>query len=608
MRLRIRALRGTGWILAAALSSCSAPPASAAQVEAPRVAAPKREGASRVERAVQPAPTSTSELREHVERYVADRRALERRYDLSWSPTRTQRLLALIAEHAAELARVDAAALGIEGAIDHVALEVELEHQRRELERRAALWSESSVSLGFEAAVRELHEAWRRGERPDAQRAGAALEQLRSDIASARKALEAQLKDTTAAQPNRSHGLRAVELLRELRAALREWFEFHDDYDPLFSWWCAKPYAAAREALEDYSKFVRSRVVGAAEGADDPIVGEPLGAQALERHLEHERIPYSPQELIALAEREMRWCDERLLAASRALGCGDDWRAAFDKVRALHVEPGAQPALVRELADEAVEFLEARELLTIPALAKEVWRAEMMSPARQKVNPFFLGGETVTISFPSASMEHADKLNSLRANNRHFSRAVVHHELIPGHHLQGFMTERYQPHRAAFETPFWTEGWALYWEMRLWDLGFARGPEDELGMLFWRRHRCGRVLFSLRFHSGEWNAQQCIDYLVDAVGHERWTAEGEVRRSFNGDYSPLYQAAYLIGGLQFRALHAELVASGRMSERTFHDGVLQGGNMPLDFVRARLVGERPQRDPKSAWKFAEHLR
>src|SRR5262249_37629322 len=160
----------------------------------------------------------------------------------------------------------------------------------------------------------------------------------------------------------------------------------------------------------------------------------------------------------------------------------------------------------------------------------------MMSPERQLVNPFFTGGETISVSFPTAGMEHGDKLMSLRGNNRAFSRATVFHELIPGHHLQIFMNARFKPWREPFATPFWMEGWALYWETLLWDLGFAKTPEERTGMLFWRRHRCARILFSLAFHLGRMTPEQCVDLLVDRVGHERANAEGEVRRSVNGSY------------------------------------------------------------------------
>src|SRR5262249_50153731 len=217
-----------------------------------------------------------------------------------------------------------------------------------------------------------------------------------------------------------------------------------------------------------------------------------------------------------------------------------------------------------------VKFIEDLNLVTIPQLSKEIWRMEMLTPQEQKVNPFFTGGEVISLSYPVDTMSHEEKLQSLRGNNVHFSRATVHHELIPGHHLQGFSAARWNTHRGMFNTPFWTEGWALYWEFLLYDLTFAKTPEDRVGLLFWRMHRCARIVFSLNFHLGKWSATECVDYLVDRVGHERDNATAEVRRSFAGGYAPLYQAAYMIGGLQFRELHRELVGSGRMTERQFH--------------------------------------
>jgi hypothetical protein len=289
--------------------------------------------------------------------------------------------------------------------------------------------------------------------------------------------------------------------------------------------------------------------------------------------------------------------------ASRELGHGDDWHAALEHVKSLHVEPGRQTELVVELAREAEEFLESRDLITVDPLAKEIWRMEMLSAERQRFAPFFLGGETVRVAFPTLEQSHDEKSMSLRANNEHFSRAVVQHELIPGHHLQGFMTQRYSTHRAAFATPFWGEGWALHWEFLLWDLDFPRGPEDRIGMLFWRNHRAARIIFSLSFHLGTMSPEEAIDFLVEQVGHERNSAAAEVRRSFEGDYSPLYQVAYMIGGLQFRQLHRDLVESGHMTNRDFHDHILKAGRIPVEMVRASLTGQAPPRDFVSNWRF-----
>src|SRR5262245_53661256 len=213
--------------------------------------------------------------------------------------------------------------------------------------------------------------------------------------------------------------------------------------------------------------------------------------------------------------------------ASRDLGYGDDWRQALERVKNLYVEPGKQPALIRELASEAIAFMDQHDLITIPPLARETWRMEMMSPERQLVNPFFTGGEVISVSYPVEAMTYEQKLMTMRGNNVHFSRATVFHELIPGHELQLFQAARYRPYRAIFGTPFLVEGCSLYWELLLWDMKFQKSAEDRVGALFWRMHRCARIIFSLSFHLGKMTPQQCVDLLVDKVGHERDNAIGE---------------------------------------------------------------------------------
>ncbi|MEM8736808.1 MAG: DUF885 family protein, partial [Planctomycetota bacterium] len=197
------------------------------------------------------------------------------------------------------------------------------------------------------------------------------------------------------------------------------------------------------------------------------------------------------------------------------------------------------------------------------------------------------------------------KMMSMRSNNEHFSRATVHHELIPGHHLQYYMLPRHKPYRTLFRTPFWMEGWALYWEMLLWDLDFAQGPEDRVGMLFWRKHRCARIIFSLSYHLGTMTPEECVEYLVTRVGHEPSAAAAEVRRSIMGGYSPLYQAAYMLGGLQLRKMHEEFVQSGTLTNREFHDTVLHQHSIPIEVLRLSMSEEELTADMKSTWKFGE---
>src|SRR5262249_39889430 len=284
-------------------------------------------------------------------------------------------------------------------------------------------------------------------------------------------------------------------------------------------------------------------------------------------------------------------------------GYGDDWHKALEYVKTLYVEPGKQTELIRDLALEAIKFLDDHDLVTVPQLARETWRMDMMSPERQLVNPFFTGGEVISVSYPTSAMSEEQKLMTMRGNNIHFSRATVFHELIPGHELQGYMSLHYRPWRLTFETPFYVEGWSLYWELLFWDMKFQKTPEDRVGALFWRMHRCARIIFSLGFHLEKMSPQEAVDFLVERVGHERDNAAGEVRRSFAGDYGPLYQIAYMMGGLQFYAMHHDLVDTKKMTNREFHDAILHENSIPVEMVRAILTKQKLTRDQKPSWKF-----
>jgi uncharacterized protein (DUF885 family) len=325
-------------------------------------------------------------------------------------------------------------------------------------------------------------------------------------------------------------------------------------------------------------------------------------AEGLKADLDFEMIPYSPDELIAIGMKEFDETERQFRLVANEMGFGDDWKAALEHTKNLAPPPGEAPWAIFEIAKYSESFIAALGVITLPPLAREVWRLAMQTPERQLINPFFTGGEVTRVSYPVDSMTHDDKLMSLRGNTPPFNFATVHHELVPGHHMQQFLNERFNPHRLALQrTPFWREGWSLYWELQLWDRKFPRTPPEKVGMLFWRLHRAARIVFSLNYHLGRWTPQQAVDFLVDRVGHERANAEAEVRRTTID--APLYQAAYLIGGLQFKALYREFVESGRMTATAFHDSILIGGYMPVELVRARLSGAALTRDSRTSWRF-----
>ena len=200
-----------------------------------------------------------------------------------------------------------------------------------------------------------------------------------------------------------------------------------------------------------------------------PGVG-PAGEamQLLEAALRAAKVAYTPDELVTIANRDFAWCDKEMLRASGEMSFGSDWKKALEAVKNKYVEPGRMIYLVRDLSPKAIEFVEKHELVTLPPLLKEDYWEEALTPQAQLVSPFFLGGATMLVSSPASSMTLEQRLESMRGNNMYFARATVFHELIPGHHMQQYMTQRYRTYRSPFSTPFWTEGMAFYWEMLMW--------------------------------------------------------------------------------------------------------------------------------------------
>ena len=561
-----------------------------------------------------------SELASVVTKYTQDSYSMARRYDATGSPAQRTRMREFLNEWRDRIAALDFDKLSQEGKIDYVLLSKEVNHDIILLDRQQKLRAESQPFLPFADRLLALQDTRRDLKPVDGKASAALIADVTRQVDSMRALVENPPRDTTkgakAMLPRVTPivGNRAADNLRQIKRTLDDWYNYYNSYDPLFSWWMKDPYKKLDDAMTKYGRTLRERIAGykPTEGLtpnanDGPIIGDPIGRKGLEEDLAYEMIPYTPEELIDIAQKQYAFSLSEMKKASREMGFGDDWKAAMEKVKNTYVDPGEQPELIRSLARQAEDFWLKGGWVTIPELAREDWTMEMMSPERQRVAPFFLGGELILVSYPTAEMTEEEKLMSLRGNNPHFSHATVFHELNPGHHLQGFISDRYNPWRQAFYTPFWSEGQSLYWEMFAWDHNFHVSPEDRIGALFWRMHRSARIIFSLSFHLGKMTPDQAVQFLVDTVNFERKNAEGEVRRSFNGSYPPLYQIGYMIGGLELRALHKELVDSGKMTDRQFHDGVLQSGPMPIALVRARLAGVPLTRTGPAPWKFAEEL-
>ena len=298
-----------------------------------------------------------SDLAEVVERFTADLGSLNRRYDAAYSPAQRQRMREFYDAWRMRLRELDFDKLGQEGKVDYVLLDNYLQHQLALLDRQSKLRGEASTLAPFTDRLLVLQDSRRNLESIDQAALARTLSDVAKNVDSLRALFEPASRPTTTTQTrqpstdtvatprasappprvSRTVANRSAENIDELRRGMIAWYRFYDGYDPLFSWWARDPYRKLDSALIRYARTLRERVVGVPPNAvpgqnQGPIVGDPIGVDGLKEDLRYEMIPYTPEELIAIAQREYAFSLSEMKKASRDLGFGDNWKAAM-KVR-----------------------------------------------------------------------------------------------------------------------------------------------------------------------------------------------------------------------------------------------------------------------------------
>jgi hypothetical protein len=454
-------------------------------------------------------------------------------------------------------------------------------------------------------------------ERIAASLAGAARDVDRIDLA-------AEQGPVGAVRSNQDALRHARDRAREAQRWLGEWARRTLPTDPALEFWCRQPADAAVGACERLAGRIDARLEELKRTAE----GNPfaIGRDRYAALLAFERIALSPEEMLAFGERQLaelqaemsaetaKWRSQPGFAlpadlppeiATEASGAAA-WRLGLELAKRDVVPVGGQRDFVQQVAEEAIAFVRERRLFEVPALADECWRLKLSDLETQKTLAYgYYGGEYMGVGAPLPAMEHQRKVEALRSNARPTTRTVVPHELIPGHHLQGFHAER-RPARAQWHSPFFIEGWAVHGEWLMDQHGFFRDPRERIGHLFWRLLRAARIVVSTRFHLREWAPARMVDFMVEQAGLERSAAQAEVDRYMT--YSPLYQCAYLYGAWQIRQLREECrarwdaQAQGRgapgFDDLRFHRRLVEQGSIPIAFARMALLDEREVR----AWR------
>ena len=263
-----------------------------------------------------------------------------------------------------------------------------------------------------------------------------------------------------------------------------------------------------------------------------------------------------------------------------------------DQSRKLHGTDALQKWM-QETSDRAVEEL-SRTHFDIP---EEVKRLECMIAPTQEGGIYYTGP---TDDFSRAGRMWWSVPEGVTEFDTWRELTTVYHEGVPGHHLQigqaTYNKALLNTWRRNAGTSGHAEGWALYAERLMEQLGYLDDPADRLGMLDGQRMRAARVVLDIGVHlgktlpdgSGPWTGEYAFEFLGNNVNMSEQFVRFEVNRYLGW---PGQAPSYKIGQRIWEQLRDEYARreGADFDIRAFHKKALDIGGVGLDTLKAALL-------------------
>jgi uncharacterized protein (DUF885 family) len=178
---------------------------------------------------------------------------------------------------------------------------------------------------------------------------------------------------------------------------------------------------------------------------------------------------------------------------------------------------------------------------------------------------------------------------------------TVFHEGVPGHHLQvATAVYRRELLNNWRRNVCWVsghgEGWALYAEKLMLELGYLKDPGDHMGMLDMQRMRAARVVFDIGVHlelevperwgSGTWTSEKGFEFLKANLPISAGQLQFEFTRYLGW---PGQAPSYKVGQRLWEEIRAELERRDGFDLKAFHTDALNIGSVGLDTLRRALL-------------------
>lgn len=352
--------------------------------------------------------------------------------------------------------------------------------------------------------------------------------------------------------------------------------------------------AGAEASADAYSRLAEFLETELAPAATDK---DAIGRELYELHSRHflgaaidldETYEWGREELQRMIDEQTRIAGEILKGASVEEAVA---HLEKDPARKLHGTDALQKWM-QETSDRAVAEL-SRDHFDIPEPVKAL---ECMIAPTQEGGIYYTG--------PSDDFSRAGRMwwsvpEGVTEFDTWRELTTVYHEGVPGHHLQ---IGQAVYNRATLNT--WrrqlggtsghAEGWALYAERLMEELGYLEDPADRLGMLDGQRMRAARVVLDIGVHlgkpnlegTGTWDADYALEFMRKNVNMNDSFIRFEVNRYLGW---PGQAPSYKVGQRIWEQIRDQAQRAPGFSFKDFHKRALDLGGVGLDTLKAALL-------------------
>jgi len=343
----------------------------------------------------------------------------------------------------------------------------------------------------------------------------------------------------------------------------------------------------AGDALDQYASWLRDDLMRRAKGSF------AIGRDAYDALLrEKELLPHDAASLKKWGEELYAETAARLAEAARELG-DSEWRDSMDRLRTDHPSEDELVAAYRtdmERSREATRMADvaafpAGESLTVEPMP-DFARPTLPYAAYVQPGPFERSRRgRFWVTLPAPGEPDTVKEERLSGHPRKGIAVIACHEGYPGHHLQlAIASDHRSMARKAIRSNVFIEGWGLYVEELMTELGFLDDAETKLLRLKDLLWRAARVSVDVGLSTGELGFEPAVRFMMEGPRLERTAAVGECRRY---TLNPLQPSSYALGRAAILDLRQRAQHKG-YGMRQFHDALLGCASIPPALAGAEL--------------------